>query len=207
MQSKVLHNKIRMKKHHPTYSTSSQNDGKRCLKEKLQNIIATQNLESQRHLVESMAVELGISAQDCSAALVYLYEDNSKNSQSNNTSPPQSQDRKPLTNNVGAGIRLVRYRLDVGHQHKVTQDELKKVLVEESGVDIKNITNLRIQECYTLIDLPDEMPQEIFLHLKTIEINAQKLDIKRVKPRNKKRGNRMQRRSRSIDSLPAKEVN
>ncbi|WP_333874912.1 DbpA RNA binding domain-containing protein [Methylobacter sp.] len=93
-------------------------------------------------------------------------------------------------------IKMVRYRLDVGSQHQVTSEELKKVLIEESGVDKNNINNINIQRDYTLVELPDEMPQDIFLHLKSVEIKQRKLDIKRVKARNKKRSNNYSRRGR-----------
>lgn len=93
-------------------------------------------------------------------------------------------------------IKMVRYRLDVGCKHQVTSEELKKVLIEESGVDKNNINNINIQGDYTLVELPDEMPQDIFLHLKSVEFKQHKLDIKRVKSRNKKRGINRSRRGR-----------
>lgn len=103
-------------------------------------------------------------------------------------------DRKPAeTVVIQPCIKMVRYRLDVGGKHQITSEELKKVLVEESGVDWNNINNVNIQSDYTLVELPDEMPQDIFLHLKTVEIKQHKLDIKRVKTRNKKRGNNRRR--------------
>jgi hypothetical protein len=181
-----------------------QKDQEKLLKDQVLNVIASRNLEVQRQLVSAIAAELKASVLDCAAAMVYLDQEK--------YSEPRLGDltqvrcdlpkhlEKPLTQ---PGIRLVRYRLDLGNQHKVALDQIKKVLVEESGVDIKNITNVRIMDCYTLIDLPDEMPQEIFHHLKTTEINGQKLDIRRVKPRNKKRGNRKHRHARP-GSLPSK---
>jgi hypothetical protein len=91
---------------------------------------------------------------------------------------------------------MVRYRLAVGSQHQLTLETLKQVLVEESGVDKNNINNVKIQDLYTLIDLPDQMPLDIFQHLKSVEINQHKLDIRRVKARNKKRGFSHNRRGR-----------
>ncbi|MGZ5050888.1 MAG: DbpA RNA binding domain-containing protein [Methylobacter sp.] len=105
-------------------------------------------------------------------------------------------DRKPAETVVQPCIKMVRYRLDVGGKHQITSEELKKVLIEESGVDKNNIYNINIQSDYTLVELPDEMPQDIFLHLKTVEIKQHKLDIKRVKTRNKKRGNNRRRRGK-----------
>ncbi|TAK61428.1 DbpA RNA binding domain-containing protein [Methylobacter sp.] len=100
------------------------------------------------------------------------------------------------------GIKMVRYRLDVGCKHQITPEELKKVLIEESGVDKNNVNNINIQGDYTLVELPDEMPQDIFLHLKSVEIKQHKLDIKRVKVRNKKRGNSHNRRGRQRTPRP-----
>jgi DbpA RNA binding domain len=185
------------------FTLDSQDDQKKLLKDRLQGIFVSQNLETQRLLIKSLSVELNMTVLDCAAALAYLDEASSKNIIPSKISQPQSVDEKPLSANLAPSTRLVRYRLDVGYQHKVTLDEIKSVLVEESGVDIKNIANLRMQDCYTLIDLPDEMPQEIFHHLKTVEINERKLDIRRV---NKKRGNRMHRRPRPVNSLPTKEA-
>ena len=103
---------------------------------------------------------------------------------------------------VQPGIKMVRYRLDVGCKHQITPEELKKVLIEESGVDKSNINNINIQGDYTLVELPDEMPPDIFQHLKSVEINQHKLDIKRIKARNKKRGNYRGRRGRPRTQQP-----
>jgi hypothetical protein len=91
------------------------------------------------------------------------------------------------------GIKMLRYRLDVGTKHQITVEQLKKLLVEESGVDSNNINNINIRAEYTIIELPDEMPMDIFQHLKSVEINQQQLAIRRLKNRNKKRNNRFRR--------------
>lgn len=187
-----------MDKNDPAMTFHTQDDKKKRLKDQVQAVIASKGLDNQRVLINAIAAELQITVLDCAAALVALHETSpdiiSPSSSSQAQGEKQKLDEKS-SNNLLPGIRLVRYRLDVGSQHKVTLDEIKKILVEESGVDIKNIANVRIQDCYTLIDLPDEMPQEIFHHLKTVEINQQQLDIRRVKPRNKKRGNHRNRRT------------
>ena len=62
-----------------------------------------------------------------------------------------------------------------------------------------------MKDFYTLIELPDEMPQDIFQHLKSVEINQQKLDIKRIKKRNHlKRGSHRSGRGRQRKQKPSK---
>lgn len=203
-----------MNKNDTAFVHDTHNDRKKILKDQVHNIFVSQKLGDQRRMIRAIATELKITVLDCAAALMYLCEDNLDGvspgkADSGKTSQAQSEKQNgvenPLSNHFSQGIRLVRYRLDLGFQHNVTSAEIKKVLVAESGVDVKIIANVRIQDCYTLIDLPDEMPQEIFHHLKTVEINGQKLDIRRVNPRNKKRNNRKHRQARSV-ALPVTEA-
>ena len=180
-------------------SISRDNNGKE-LKDVVRKVLAQEDLASQRQVVNALAVELEAAVLDCAAALLYLNQNSLATLKlgiavSGNSGQSQS-DKQKSQQPYQSGIRSVRYSLDLGKQHNVVQDEIKKVLVEESGVDIKNITNIRILDDFTLIDLPDEMPQEIFHHLKLVEINGRKLDIRRVKSRNKKHGNRKCRRDR-----------
>ena len=168
------------------------------LKNQLQHIINSKNIDSQREFISTLAAELQIDTLTFAAALMYLTQT------LENTLPPTFQEDKKTelqlpTDHSPLILKMVRYRLDVGSKHRITLEQLKKVLIEESGVDKKNIHNVNIQHLYTLIELPDEMPPDIFQHLKLVEINQQKLDIRRVKARNKKRGNIHLRRGQKRD--------
>lgn len=180
----------------PTSAPDLESNQARLLKSRLQPILGSERLDAQRMLISAIAAELGVDILECAAALVYLAE--------HGPSVPPPPAAKPET---PPGMKMVRYRLDVGGQHQVTLEELKKVLVEESGVDKNNITNVSIRGSYTLIDLPDAMPPDIFQHLKTVEINQQKLDIKRVKARPKKRGVPPFRRGKTRHPKPDKAGN
>ncbi len=171
---------------------------KEPLKNRLQHIISSKNIDCQRDFISTLANELQIDIVTFAAALMYLTQT------LENTLPPTCQADKNTnlqlpTDNSPLILKMIRYRLDVGSKHRITLEQLKKVLIEESGVDKKNIHNVNIQHLYTLIELPDEMPPDIFQHLKLVEINQQKLDIRRVKARNKKRGNIHLRRGRKRD--------
>ncbi|MSP27740.1 MAG: hypothetical protein EXR80_04700 [Methylococcales bacterium] len=165
------------------------------LKNRLQQILMNENLTVQRTTIETIAAELNINSLDCAAALLYLIPNV-------NHSPLVEQEINssalPVTRQVN--IKMVRYRLAVGSQHQLSLETLEQVLVEESGVDKNNISNVKMQDLYTLIDLPDQMPLDIFQHLKTVAINQHKLDIRRVKIRNKKCGSLQNRRGRQANA-------
>jgi DbpA RNA binding domain len=171
-----------------------------ALKDKVRGVVAARDYMANRRLIKQLAAELKLSFLDCAAALAYLNGVRLTTASAPEQKLHNSQIIHPPAFVRYAGVKLVRYRLDVGQFHKITLEQLKAVLVEESGVDVKNIANVRIQDVYTLIDLPDEMPQEVFHHLREVQINGQALAIKRLKSRSKKRGNRKYRRPIPRDS-------
>lgn len=163
------------------------NDSIDLLKSRLQQILDNKNLTAQRDLVSVMAAQLNVDIVDYCAALLYLTH-----------AKIMPQDNKPpVVMHNAPEIKMLRYRLDVGSNHQITPEALKKLLVDESGVDIKLLNYINIQADYSIVELPDAMPADIFQHLKTVEFNQQKLAIKRIKPRNtKKRGKHHLRRGR-----------
>lgn len=176
---------------------ASQQSKKNQLKNLLQPILHRKNIDTERTLIKEIAAELQTDILDCAAALlVYLNQDIPAFKQAS-FYKTQKADKLTSFESIQPSTKMVRYRLDVGRKNQVTVEELKKVLVEESGVDKNNIHNVNIQMDYTLIELPDKMPLDIFQHLKSVEINYHKLNIKRVKSRNnRKRGHLPSRQAR-----------
>lgn len=170
----------------------------KLLKQCIQQVLSTEDLLAEQNSINRVTAEMGIDSLVCASALLYLLQTGK------GIIAPEEQKidiavLPPVTNQLN--IKMVRYRLDLGSKHQLTLDTLKQVLIEESGVDKNNINNVNIQDLYTLVNLPDEMPLDIFQHLKTVEINQQKLDIRRVKARNnKKRGNNHYRRGRQANT-------
>ncbi len=177
----------------------SQIDDKKVhLKVRLEEILKTQPLESELSFIASMSSELSIDASTCAAALIKLINDLEQPTQIHSKDPKSHASANKNTSSLT--IKMVRYRLNVGSEHAINIEQIKETLIQESGVDKNNINNINIQKTYTLIELPDEMPPDIFLHLKSVEINQCKLDIKRLKPRNnKRRSNSHFRRNRKHD--------
>lgn len=81
--------------------------------------------------------------------------------------------------------KMIRYRIELGQKHRVTMDEIKNVFIEEAGVDKKMIGKIDIRYHYTLIELPDGMPADIYQLLTTVCLHEQKLNIKRIKYRDR----------------------
>jgi ATP-dependent RNA helicase DeaD len=73
------------------------------------------------------------------------------------------------------------YRIEVGHDHDVQPGNIVGAIANEAGLDSKNIGRIDIHDDYSLIDLPEGMPKEVFTDLKKTWVSGQKLNITRVK--------------------------
>ncbi|GGA36475.1 DEAD/DEAH box helicase [Dyella nitratireducens] len=69
------------------------------------------------------------------------------------------------------------YRIEVGHEHGVKPGNIIGAIANEAGLESQFIGRLSIRDDYSLIDLPDGMPQEVFQHLKKVWVNQQQLRI------------------------------
>ncbi|MBS3964695.1 MAG: DbpA RNA binding domain-containing protein [Methylomonas sp.] len=154
------------------------------IKQRLQRVFAEENLDTHRQLILQASQALALDPADCAAALLYL-------------SQPHLVDAKPRSNKHEQPVAEltpasslprsnVRYRLDVGRIHHIDRDTLITVLVDEAGVERKRLQHVDIRENYTLVDLPEGMPSDIFQLLSETTLAGRKLDIRRVKNKRRK---------------------
>ncbi len=153
------------------------------LKHRLEKILTTQDLTPPRQFVARMCQQLGVDAVDCAAALVVLTQANLICDARSSLTP------QVITPTIVSypKAKMVCYRLEVGAKHNVTVDEIKQVFVTEAGVDIKMIGEVTIRFYYSLIELPEGMPSDIYQLLATVSIQQQKLNLKRLKNRDHSR--------------------
>ncbi|MDQ6647110.1 MAG: DEAD/DEAH box helicase [Pseudomonadota bacterium] len=69
------------------------------------------------------------------------------------------------------------YRIEVGHEHGVKPGNIVGAIANEAGLESQFIGRLSIRDHYSLIDLPDGMPAEVFDHLKKVWVVQQQLRI------------------------------
>jgi DbpA RNA binding domain len=142
------------------------------LEKRLANLLAEHDLDSQRDQIQKTLAKLNVDCLDYAAALLCLMQTPAATG-----IKAHDSNKEPVKNHY----RFVRYRLDVGSQHHVVKEQIQAVLIEESGVDKKRIGRIDIRQTYTLVELPDGMPADIFQLLSEATIGERKLAIKRVK--------------------------
>ena len=69
------------------------------------------------------------------------------------------------------------YRLEVGHDHGVKPGNIVGAIANEAGIDSKHMGRIQINDDYSTIDLPEGMPKDIFMELKSVRVAGQQLNI------------------------------
>ncbi|HDR04297.1 MAG TPA: DEAD/DEAH box helicase [Candidatus Marinimicrobia bacterium] len=77
-------------------------------------------------------------------------------------------------------IDMNPYRLDVGAKHGVKASNIVGAIANETGLKSRYIGHIGIFEDYTMVDLPGEIPADIFQLLKKIRVAGRPLNISRA---------------------------
>ena len=86
---------------------------------------------------------------------------------------------------------MERFRIEVGHSHKVMPANIVGAIANEAGLEGKFIGRINIFDDYSTVDLPDGMPNDIYKGLEKVWVAGQPLKISRES--NKRSGAKVSR--------------
>jgi ATP-dependent RNA helicase DeaD len=72
---------------------------------------------------------------------------------------------------------LQSYRLEIGEYHGAQKGDIVGAIANEVGIDPKSMGKIRMFKDHTFIDLPKDMPREIFEALKAVWVQGHQLNI------------------------------
>jgi ATP-dependent RNA helicase DeaD len=82
---------------------------------------------------------------------------------------------------------MERYRIEVGYKHEVKPGNIVGAIANEAGIDSQYIGRINIHDDFSLVDLPEDMPKELFKSLKYVWVSGQQLQISRLSDERKSR--------------------
>ena len=74
-------------------------------------------------------------------------------------------------------IPMKRFRVEVGYDHGVKPGNIVGAIANEAGLDSKMIGQIEIFDGYSVVDLPDGMPKDVFQDLQKAWVCQQQLKI------------------------------
>ena len=72
-----------------------------------------------------------------------------------------------------------RYRIEAGHDHEVKPGNIVGAIANEADIDSQHIGKIQIFDDFSLVDLPEGMPTEVFEHLKKVWVAKRMMNISR----------------------------
>ena len=85
---------------------------------------------------------------------------------------------EPESRELEAGMD--RFRVEVGHLHKVKPGNIVGAIANEADIDSKYIGRINIFDDHSLVDLPEGMPKELLNELKNVRVVGQRLNISQL---------------------------
>ena len=165
-------------------------------KQQVGEIVSAKDLRFFQEVVAEIEREQEIGPQDIAAALTWLaqrdrpfqFEDaipeeveKAPARPAREPKPDGRRERPPREfSRHSADLDKVRYRLEVGHQHGATPQNIVGAIANEAGIESRYIGRIDIHDDYSTVDLPDGMPKEIFQHLKKVRVRQVPLNISRL---------------------------
>jgi len=170
-------------------------------KQRITDVLAEKQSPMFYKMVEEYEQENNVSALDVAAALAQLLQgdtpfflsnkpqsrkDNFRadkswkedRTSSDRKRPRKDHERAPRKDRTPAKD-MVRFRIEVGHNHEVKPGNIVGAIANEAGLDGKEIGQIDIRDDHTMVDLPDGMPKEVFNDLKKVWVSGQQLNISR----------------------------
>jgi ATP-dependent RNA helicase DeaD len=87
---------------------------------------------------------------------------------------------KKEKSNSKSKFAVQSYRIEVGRKHDVTASGIVATIASGASLEPKHIGRIDIFDTYSVLDLPEGMPQTILDNLKTVKLAGQKLNISHV---------------------------
>ena len=174
-------------------------------KQRLSDTIADEDLSLFRDLLAQYQQEHDVDALDIAAALAKQVQGNAPfllSAKTEQRARPFEQDdsrqeRRPArerSETADPGRRkaprepadierqplepgMDRFRIEVGHAHKVKPGNIVGAIANEADIDSKYIGRINIFDDYSLVDLPENMPKELLTELRKVRVAGQRLNI------------------------------
>jgi ATP-dependent RNA helicase DeaD len=97
-----------------------------------------------------------------------------------NDSSRRERGKRVTKKNMPVDEGMVRYRIEVGHDHQVKPGNIVGAIANEAGLDSKYIGRINIYDEHSFIDLPENMSMNVFESVKKLWVAGQQLRISRA---------------------------
>jgi len=165
-------------------------------KQKITEVLNNQDLEVFEKLIKEYQQEnIEVKSEKISAAIALIAQGGEPlllSEKELNSSSEQGKKEEKIISTKAEGLKdhpqipMRRYRIEVGHNNKVRPGNILGAIANEADMDSEYIGSIQIFDDFSTVDLPDEMPDEVFSTLQKAIVCNQCLDIAELTDKNNK---------------------
>ncbi|MDH5355474.1 MAG: DEAD/DEAH box helicase [Gammaproteobacteria bacterium] len=168
-------------------------------KQRITDTLAEKDLELFRGMIEKYEQEHDTPVIDIAAALAKMLQgdapfllqnkptrkaDKSWDREDKGSDRGSREERRPRRERTDSRDQnqpleegMQRFRIEVGHDHKVKPGNIVGAIANEADIESKYIGRINIFDDHSLVDLPEGMPKELFTTLKKTRVMGHALNI------------------------------
>lgn len=155
-------------------------------KQRIADTLAQEEIGFYFQLVEQFRQDHNVPALEIAAALAKLLQGDEPLLLEKRPEPPAYEPRNDRGPRHDKGSRggggspeegMERYRIEVGHTHGVRPGNIVGAIANEAQLDGQHIGKIDIFDNFSLVDLPEGMPKEVFEDLQKTRVAGQQLQI------------------------------
>lgn len=149
-------------------------------KEQIATAMESVDLEFFEELIDGYQSEYDVGHRRIAATLAYLLQKERPLQAKELQEEPVEAEKGPRGGARGAkmsDIPMRSYRIEVGSVHGVEPGNIVGAISNEAGLRSGQIGKIKILENFSLVDLPQELPDAIFNHLKSVWVCDRQLQI------------------------------
>jgi ATP-dependent RNA helicase DeaD len=123
-----------------------------------------------------------MTAKPMTAKPMAVKNDRPMDDASHKKQKPSPEKNRPLPReNTDTPLKkgMDRYRIEVGRTHGVRAGDIVGAISNEAGLDSKYIKGVNINQNFSFVDLPSDMPKDVFKLLHNTRVRSQQMSISR----------------------------
>ena len=170
--------------------------------ERIEGALASDDLSVFRGLVERYEQEKNVPMVEIAAALAQMVQGKTPLLLSQPTRPERAfeqREARPAREHVTRDFAerpqrergehaprergapetgMQTYRIDVGHQHGVQPGNIVGAIANEADLEARFIGRIDIRDDFTLVDLPEGMPDDLMQHMQSVRIASRPIRLR-----------------------------
>ncbi|NHZ85652.1 MAG: ATP-dependent helicase, partial [Planctomycetia bacterium] len=165
-------------------------------KDQITQTLDTEDIEQYAQIIDQYRIETNVPSLEIAAALAKLLQGdnplllNLKQEMTLEKSIREKPDRRGHHRDRGEkqrkqlsqpGTGMESYKILVGYSHGVKPGNIVGAISNEAELDSKYIGRIEILEEFSVVDLPEGMPQDVLNLLKKVVVSGQRLNISKFK--------------------------